>query len=318
MRGSLNSRRAVVALGGNAITREGQEGTVEQDYENLEDSLDSVVGLVAAGYEILITHGNGPQIGNQMIRVELASDEAPPLPLDVLGADLQGGLGYMIERVMRSKLRARGLQPRVCCMLMMVEVDPEDPSLENPTKYVGPFYSNEEAKKRQEERGWIMKEDANRGWRRVVPSPEPKAIVERHSMAVLLEGGTIVISGGGGGIPVARTETGELIGVEAVIDKDLSSAVIALEVDAPELFILTATDKVKLDFGKETERDVDVMSVMEARSYLADGQFPPGSMGPKVEAACRFIEGGGGRALITDAASLLAAVHGTGGTWVTI
>lgn len=315
---AAHRRRAVVALGGNSITRAGQEGTVAQDYENLGRSLEGVVSLVAAGYQIVLTHGNGPQIGNQMIRVELAKGEAPDLPLDVMGADIQGGLGYMIERVLRSKLRERGLPPRACCLLMMVEVDPNDPSMEDPTKFVGPFYTEEQARTLGRERGWRMKKDANRGWRRVVPSPYPIGIVERHELTTLLESGSIVVSGGGGGIPVARSAAGELTGVEAVVDKDLSSAILALAVDAPELFILTGVDRVKLDFGQPTEREIAMMSVREAREYLAAGQFPPGSMGPKIDAACRFIEGGGGRALITDDAHLAAAMRGDAGTWVTI
>ena len=315
---SPHRRRAVVALGGNSITRSGEEGTVAQDYTNLERSLECVVTLVAAGYEIVLTHGNGPQIGNQMIRVELAKAEAPDLPLDVMGADIQGGLGYMIERVLRSKLRERGLQSRVCCLLMMVEVDPNDPSMQNPTKFVGPFYAEERAKFYQESRGWRMKQDSNRGWRRVVPSPDPIGIVERHELAMLLESGSIVISGGGGGIPVARSATGELKGVEAVVDKDLSSAIIALAVDAPELFILTGVARVKLNYGGPDETEISMMSVKEARRYLAAGQFPAGSMGPKIDAACRFIEGGGGRALITDDEHLAAAIRGDAGTWVTI
>ncbi|MEZ4651235.1 MAG: carbamate kinase [Candidatus Eisenbacteria bacterium] len=315
---SPHRRRAVIALGGNSITRSGEEGTVDQDYRNLEESLECVIELVTAGYEIVVTHGNGPQIGNQMIRVELAKGEAPDLPLDVMGADIQGGLGYMIERVLRSKLRARGLQPRVCCLLMMVEVDPNDPSMQSPTKFVGPFYTEEQANRFGSERGWKMKKDANRGWRRVVPSPDPIGIVERHELTMLLEAGSIVISGGGGGIPVARSATGELKGVEAVVDKDLSSTIIALNVDAPELFILTGVDRVKLNYGTPEETAVAMMSVKEARRYLADGQFPAGSMGPKIDAACRFIEGGGGRALITDDAHLASAIRGDAGTWITI
>src|SRR5688572_2550400 len=197
-----HGRRAVIALGGNAITQPGQEGTVEQDYANLERSLDGVLDVVERGYELVLTHGNGPQIGNQMIRVELAKAEAPVLPLDVMGADLQGGLGYMIERVLRGKLRRRGMVHRVCCMLTMVEVDANDPAFGDPTKFVGPFYSADEVEPLVRERGWAIKEDKGRGWRRVVPSPDPKAIVQRQEILSLLETGTIVISGGGGGIPV--------------------------------------------------------------------------------------------------------------------
>lgn len=310
-------RRAVVALGGNAITRSGEEGTVEQDYANLESSLKCVIDLYSAGYEVVLTHGNGPQIGNQMIRVELARGEAPELPLDLMGADIQGGLGYMIERVLRGKLRRRGLHPRVCCLLMMVEVDPNDPSLSKPTKFVGPFYTQDRLPA-LEDRGWILKEDSGRGWRRVVPSPEPIGVVERHEVDLLLNAGSIVITGGGGGIPVARTPNGDLTGVEAVIDKDLSSAVIALAINAPELIILTPVQQVMLDFGKPSARPLERVSVKEARRYQTEGHFPPGSMGPKIEAACRFIEAGGARVLITDDAHVAEALRGNAGTWITM
>lgn len=313
----LHGRRAVVALGGNAITRPGEEGSVEQDYKNLDESLDGVVHLLELGYELLITHGNGPQIGNQMIRAELAEGEAPHLPLDVMVADIQGGLGYMIERVLRGKLRQRGLAHRVCCMLTMTKVRADDPAFSNPTKFVGTIYREQDVAQLERMRGWKLKEDKGRGFRRVVPSPNPIDIVERQELLTLMDAGVVVISGGGGGIPIMRTETGELVGVEGVVDKDHASAVIALAVGAPELFILTAVEQVKLDFGTERERGLERMTVQQARAHLAEGQFPPGSMGPKVEASCRFIEGGGGRVLITETLSLLAALDGRTGTWIT-
>ena len=312
-----HGRRAVVALGGNAITRPGDSGTVEQDYRNLEESLGDVVGMLEQGYELVLTHGNGPQIGNQMIRVETARDEAPILPLDLMGADVQGGLGYMIERVLRSKLRKRGMSHRVCCMLTMVEVDAADPAFENPTKFVGPFFDEATARARAEERGWLVREDAGRGWRRVVPSPQPKNIVQRQEIMTLVESGTVVISGGGGGIPVSRSANGELRGVEGVIDKDFASAAMALALGAPELFILTGVERVVLDYGTPQEQPLNILDVETARRYLAEGQFPPGSMGPKIDAACRFVEGGGSRTLITDVFTLEEALAGRTGTWIT-
>jgi len=312
-----HGRRAVIALGGNAITQPGQEGTVEQDYANLDKSLEGVLEVLERGYDLVITHGNGPQVGNQMIRVELAKGEAPVLPLDVMGADLQGGLGYMIERVLRSKLRRRGMVHRVCCTLTMVEVDANDPAFADPTKYVGPAFIAEEAASRTRERGWVMKEDKGRGWRRVVPSPEPKSIVERQEILSLLEAGTIVISGGGGGIPVARSANGDLVGVEGVIDKDLASVVMALALGAPELIILTGVDRVQIGYGTAEARPLNIVTVAEAREYMAQGHFPPGSMGPKIEAACRFVERGGSRTLITNVFTLKEALAGTTGTWVT-
>jgi carbamate kinase len=312
-----HGKKAVVALGGNAITRPGEAGTVEQDYANLDRSLEGVVALLERGYELVLTHGNGPQIGNQMIRVEVARDEAPILPLDLMGADIQGGMGYMIERVLRGKLRKKGMAHRVCCLITLVEVDAADPAFDNPTKFVGPFYKAEEVETLSRERGWIIKEDAGRGWRRVVPSPRPIAIIEQHEITTLLESGALVICGGGGGIPVARTPSGELEGVEGVIDKDLASAIIALGVRSPELVVLTGAEKVMLNFGTPEETPVSIMSVLEARKYQAEGHFPAGSMGPKIDAACRFIEGGGSRTLITDPFKLSDALEGHTGTWIT-
>ncbi|MGH9464216.1 MAG: carbamate kinase [Thermoanaerobaculia bacterium] len=309
--------RIVVALGGNAITRPGEEGTVEQDYANLRQSLRRVVGLVQGGAQVVLTHGSGPQVGNQMIRVELARGRAPDLPLDVVAADIQGGLGYMIERVLRNQLLRRGLTTPVCALLTQVEVDADDPALARPTKFVGPAYDRGEAEQLQVENGWRMHEDAGRGWRRVVPSPQPRRIVERDLIGRLVEWGALVIVGGGGGIPVTRTPEGELVGVEAVIDKDLAAAVLARDVVASDLYILTGVEQVYLDFGLPTQSGLRYLTLAQARGHLAAGQFPPGSMGPKVGAACQFVEAGGKRALITDALTLDAALAGTTGTWIT-
>ncbi len=308
--------RVVVALGGNAITRAGEEGTVAQDYANLRGSLEAVVALVARGHQVILTHGNGPQVGNQMIRVEIARGQAPDLPLDLMVADIQGGLGYMIERVLRNKLLQKSLDIPVCTLLTLVEVDPDDPAMANPTKFVGPAFGEQEVPG-LERRGWLVKKDGARGWRRVVPSPEPKAIVERGLILTLVEAGALVIVTGGGGIPVARGANGELEGVEGVIDKDLAAAVLARELSAEELYILTDVAQVALGFGTPEETRLGRITVEEARGYLAQGHFPPGSMGPKVDAACRFVEGGGKRALITDIFTLLDALEGKTGTWVT-
>ncbi len=308
--------RVVVALGGNAITRPGDDGSVGQDYVNLTQSLDSVIYLVERGYQVVLTHGNGPQVGNQMIRVELARGQAPDLPLDLVVADLQGGLGYMIERVLRNRLLSRGLEQPVCALLSLVEVNKDDPAFENPTKFVGPFFQETEVAALEEKRGWIMRKDTGRGWRRVVPSPDPIAVVERNLISTLINSGALVIVTGGGGIPVARSEDGQLEGVEAVIDKDLASAIIAREIGAEELYILTAVEQVVLNYGTDMERPLSSLSVAEARDHMAAGQFPAGSMGPKIEAACRFVEHGGRRALITDILTLEQALQGTTGTWI--
>lgn len=309
--------RIVVALGGNAISRHGEEGTVEEDYANLRRSLDRIVSLVERGHEIILTHGNGPQIGNQMIRVELARGQVPDLPLDVMVADLQGGLGYMIELVLRNRLIKAGMEVPVCALLSQVEVDPEDPAFDDPSKFVGRAFSKEEIDRLAEERGWMVKEDKGRGWRRVVPSPKPKRILEARLLKVLVEAGALVIVTGGGGIPVARDEEGELRGVEAVIDKDLAAAELAVDVDATHMFLLTSVEHVYLDFGTPEQRPVRFMTVDEAQGHLAAGQFAAGSMGPKIEAACRFIEKGGKRVLITDIFTVLEAIDGSSGTWIT-
>ena len=309
--------RVVVALGGNAITRPGDDGSVGQDYANLKRSLNGVLSLVQKGHEVVLTHGNGPQVGNQMIRVELARGQAPDLPLDLVVADLQGGLGYMIERVLRNKLLRQGIEQPVCALLTLVEVDVEDPAFSDPSKYVGPFFAESEIRQLAQARGWVVKEDPGRGWRRVVPSPQPIGIVEHQLIRTLIDAGALVIVTGGGGIPVARNAQGMLTGVEAVIDKDLASSVLAVEIGASDLYILTAVEQVALDFGTPQERPLDSLTAAAARSYLRDGQFHPGTMGPKIQAACRFVEQGGQRALITDIFTLSQALNGETGTWIT-
>ena len=309
--------RAVLALGGNAITPPDGDGSVEHDYENLGKSLDSVVALLERGYQLTLTHGNGPQVGNQMLRVELTRDQAPDLPLDLMVADIQGGLGYMMELVLRNKLQQRGLSNPVCALITLVEVDRDDPAFAAPSKFVGGVYSAEQAEQLRNEKGWMLKEDrGRRGWRRVVPSPQPRVVVERDLIASLMATGTLVINTGGGGVPVVRQPDGQLVGVEGVVDKDLASAVLALQLGAPELFILTGVEQVMLGYGTPEQRPLSVVTSTEARAYLAQGHFPAGSMGPKIEAACRFVEGGGHRALITDIFTLSEALDGLTGTWV--
>ncbi|HEX9730965.1 MAG TPA: carbamate kinase [Thermoanaerobaculia bacterium] len=312
-----HDRRVIVAIGGNAITQAGGDDSVAQDYANLRRSLRSVVTLVRRGYEVVLTHGNGPQVGNQMIRVELARGQAPDLPLDVMVADLQGGLGYMIERVLRNKFLRLGLEKPVCALLTLVEVDRADPAFRSPTKFVGPAFPGGEVEKLRAERGWIMKEDKGRGWRRVVASPQPIRVVERQLIRTLIDAGALVIVTGGGGIPVVRTRSGLLKGVEGVIDKDLASAVLGREVGARELFILTGVQRVALDYGTPRQRDLETLTVAQARAYLAAGHFPPGSMEPKIRAACQFVEEGGDRVLVTDVFTLIDALAGKTGTWIT-
>jgi carbamate kinase len=309
-----DEKRAVVALGGNAITREFEEGNIYQQFANTRRSLAGVVEMIQQGYKLALTHGNGPQVGNALIRVEAARHLVPPVPLGVLVADLCGGMGYMIGQSLQNKLIKRGIGREVVTIPAQVIVDKDDPSILNPTKFVGPFYKKEEVEKLREERGWIIKEDPGRGWRRVVPSPRPITIVERNIIRKLFEDGVIVITVGGGGIPVYVEKDGTYEGVDGVIDKDLASAVLAREIGAKELYILTAVEKVYLDFAKPTQRALDVLTVSEAQKYLEEGQFPAGSMGPKIEAAINFLREGGEVCIITSVEKHLDAMQGKTGT----
>lgn len=308
--------RVVVALGGNAISRPEDDGSVQTDYATLRRSLDAIVDLVESGTQVVLTHGNGPQVGNQMIRVELARGQAPDLPLDIMVADLQGGLGYMIESVLRNKFLRIGNQVPVCTLLTQVEVDPDDPAFGNPTKFVGPFFRAEDVERLATERGWLLREDKGRGWRRVVPSPLPKDIVESGLIRLLVDHGALVIVTGGGGIPVARRPDGDLEGVEGVIDKDYAGAILAEAVGAEALLILTSVERVQVGFGTPEARPLSRITASEGRRLLSEGHFPPGSMGPKMEAACHFVEATGRPALITDIFTLRPALEGETGTWI--
>lgn len=309
-------KTAVVALGGNAITREFEEGDIYQQFANTRQSLVGVVDLIEQGYNIAVTHGNGPQVGNALMRVEATRDILPPIPLGVIVADLQGGMGYMIEQTMQNKLMARGINRPVVTLLTQVIVDKDDPSILNPTKFVGPFYHHEEIDYLEKERGYTIKEDPGRGFRRVVPSPLPRKIVESETIKKLINSGTIVIAAGGGGMPVYIEDDGRYEGVDAVVDKDRTSAILALEIDAHELYILTSVEKVALNYRQENMQFLDHMSIDEAHHYLNAGQFPAGSMGPKIEAAIHFLEQGGEKVLITSVEKMADALQGTTGTLI--
>jgi carbamate kinase len=305
----------LIALGGNAITREGEEGTVEQQFRNTEQTMRELVRGIRGRYKrVVLTHGNGPQVGNIVLRSELASSYIYPLPLDTCVSDSEGGMGYMFQQVLYNILHQQRLPERVVCVLTQVVVDRSDPAWQNPTKPIGRFYTEEEAKKMMAERGWNMREDAGRGWRRVVPSPQPREIIEISAVRALLEDDFIVIAAGGGGIPVIRDENGCLHGVEAVIDKDLASAMLAAELGIGTFVILTGVEKVAIDYRKPTQRYVDVLTVREAEEYMAQGQFPPGSMGPKIQAAINFLRGGGDVVIITSPEKFTEALAGETGT----
>ncbi len=301
-------------MGGNAITRAGEEDTIYRQFANTRKSLDGIVELVRHGYNLVVTHGNGPQVGNALLRIELARGKAPILPLGVLVADTEGGMGYMIEQSLQNRLRAENINRPVVTIITQMLCDEKDPATHNPTKYIGQFYTEEQAARYAGERGWQMKTDADRGWRRVVPSPIPYKAVESETIKTLVEQGTIVIAGGGGGIPIYIDEKGNYEGIDAVIDKDLGSAVIAEEIGAGILLILTDIDKVAINYGKPDEKELDQVSLSEIKAYHEQGHFPPGSMGPKIEAAIKFLESGGEVVAITSLDNALKVLRGEAGT----
>jgi carbamate kinase len=308
------NKTAVVALGGNAITRSDKEDTIANQFANTRESLNPIVELIREGYKLVITHGNGPQVGNALLRIELARGKAPILPLGVCVADTEGGMGYMIEQSLQNRLRAEKIDRPVVTLITQIIVDEHDAAVNDPTKFIGQFYSEKEAREFEKSRGWTMKKDADRGWRRVVPSPAPLKVVEAGTLEKLVNSGAIVIAGGGGGIPVYIDKKGNLEGMDAVIDKDLASAVIGTEIGADILSILTSVDKVAINFHKPNEKLMDKMTISEAKRYLAEGQFPAGSMGPKIRAAIQFIENGGKLVTISDIKDAQKAIKGTAGT----
>jgi carbamate kinase len=312
----MNRKTIMVALGGNAIIEEGTEGTTEQQFENTRKSMDAIVGMIAEGHKVVISHGNGPQAGVHLIRNEAASRQVPPSSLNVIVADTQGSMGYMIAQCLTNALRRAGVRKDVVTVVTQVEVDPADPSMLNPTKYVGPFYKEDQVESLRA-RGWIIKADPGRGFRRVVPSPIPLDVVEKDTIKDLIDDGKVVIAVGGGGIPVKRDADGSLSGVDAVIDKDRASALLASLIGADELLILTGVDRVAVNYKKPDQTYFDRMTVADCDRYMAEGQFPKGSMGPKIEAACDFIRRGGEKVIITSMENASAAVDGKAGTTIT-
>jgi carbamate kinase len=307
--------RAVIAIGGNSLIPDAQHQTVQDQYEAAGVTDEHIAGLIEDGWDVAISHGNGPQVGFILRRSELASNELHEVPLDYCGADTQGAIGYMLQQNLINDFRARGIDKNVATVVTQVEVDPADPAFENPSKPIGSFMDLEEAKRRQEEDGWQVREDAGRGWRRVVASPQPKRIVEVDIIRQLLDAGNVVIGVGGGGIPVVADENGDLRGVAAVIDKDLASALLANEVDAGLLLISTAVEKCALNFGTPEEEWVDEFTLDEVKQYLAEGShFAEGSMAPKMRAVVQFLENGGKEALITNPENIERAVAGETGT----
>jgi carbamate kinase len=308
-------KRAVVAFGGNAILKESGGGTVREQLRHCRETCDGLIDIIERGYELVIVHGNGPQVGNMLLRVEGARGRAPELPLDVCVAATQGTMGFMLEIEMRNRLRERGLVKEVSTLMTQVVVDPDRGSFEHPTKPVGPFYNKGRAVELRDEKGWDMVEDSRRGFRRVVPSPRPVKIIGIDTIRSLVDRGHVVIAGGGGGVPVIRRDGGaRLAGVEAVVDKDYTASLMAREVEAELFIILTGVESVAVSFGTAEERSLSGITTGEARDYLARGEFPAGSMGPKISAALEFVEATGNEVLITAADALRPAVDGRTGT----
>ncbi len=309
-------KTAVLALGGNAIIKAGEKGTITQQFANTRDSLGGIVELISQGYRLAITHGNGPQVGNMLRQQEAGEKEGlAPLPLGVLNAATEGTMGYMIEQSLQNKLHLHGIDKQVITLISQVVVDRNDPSMLNPTKYVGStYYSAEQAEELKKTLGWTMKEDSGKGFRRVVPSPLPQKIIPADTIKELVKRGEIVIAVGGGGIPIYVEDDGTYEGVDAVIDKDFASALLAINIEADLFVILTGVDKVAVDYGKESQRDLDLMTVAEAKRYYEENQFPAGSMGPKIKAAIDFIERGGKEVLITSIDRIVEAFAGKTGT----
>ncbi len=305
----------VVALGGNAITGKTDKGEIHEQFANTRAGLAGVAGLIADGHRVVITHGNGPQVGNELIRVEMSRETVPSLPLGVLVGDTQGGMGYMIEQCLENVLYDRGVRDaRIATLVTQILVDQNDPSMLKPSKFVGPFINEKDIDNYARQRGWVIKEDRGRGYRRVVPSPKPLAIVNKDAIRRLVDDNFVVIAAGGGGIPVYKDKRGWYEGIDGVVDKDFASAVLARDIGADTILFLTGIDKVALDFGRPDIRYLDSMTVAEARQYYEEGHFPDGSMGPKVLAAVEFIEGGGGEVFITSPAYALLALAGKAGT----
>jgi carbamate kinase len=310
------ARSIIVSIGGNTIIRRGEAGTVEEQYGNVRKACGYIARMLNAGLGVIITHGNGPVVGNIILRNEAAKDQVPPMPLYIADADSEGGIGFMIQQTLYNELvRAHSIKD-VVTIVTQVVVDAGDPAFMDPSKPVGPYYTEEEAESLARSKRWRMAGDALRGFRRVVPSPRPKRVVEAGVIKRLAEEGTVVIAAGGGGVPVVESEDGTLSGVEAVIDKDLATALLARETGADTFINLTQTDMVYLDYGGPAERGLPELTVGDARRHLAAGQFPPGSMGPKIEAAIEFIEAGGEEVVITCPELIEDALAGRAGTRV--
>ena len=307
---------AVVAVGGNALIKDKNHQTVPDQYQAAVETMKHIASMIIDGWDVVVTHGNGPQVGFILRRSEIASHELHEVPLDYCGADTQGAIGYMFQQALHNEFRLRGIEKQAATVITQTIVDRNDPAFQNPTKPIGSFMDEAAAKEKMSKEGWTMVEDAGRGWRRVVPSPIPQTIVEADAIRSLIDHGFVVVAVGGGGIPVMQLENGDLTGVEAVIDKDFGSAILASMIKADLFLISTAVEKVAINFNKPDQKWLDQMTVAEARAYLAEGQFAKGSMLPKIQAILKFMDQGGKKALITDPEHIKDALEGKTGTWI--
>ncbi len=306
----------LIALGGHAFMQRGEKGTISEQERNAANICKQLQTVIDRDYNLIITHGNGPQVGALLLLNETSDGSVPQMPLDVLVAQTEGSLGYFLQQAMLNELRTRQLRRYVVTVVTQVRVDPADPAFQNPTKPIGPFLSKEEAEKRRDEKGWTIVEDSGRGWRRVVPSPKPLKIVQRDMIRQSAQEGHIVIACGGGGIPIIKKPDNSYEGIEAVIDKDLSSAILAHEIGAEIFVILTEVPQVYTRYNQPDQQAIGAITSGQLMDLYKAGEFPAGSMGPKVEAVCSFLERGGKRAIITNPETLEAALLGRGGTHV--
>ena len=311
-----NKGIAVVAVGGNSLIKSKDHATIPDQYAAGAESMHHIAEMIAQGWNVVVTHGNGPQVGFILRRSELASHALHEVPLDYCGADSQGAIGYMFARALTNEFKNRKMDKKAAAVVTQTIVRVDDPAFKNPTKPIGSFMDEEEAKRRQSEDGWNVVEDAGRGWRRVVPSPKPFEIVEAEAIQALAKAGIIVVGVGGGGIPVVKEENGDLRGVEAVIDKDFGSSLLANTIGADLFVISTAVEKVALNFNTPNEKWLDKITLEEAKQYAAEGHFAKGSMLPKIEAIIQFLEKGGKKALITNPENIGRALNGETGTWI--
>jgi len=307
----------IVSIGGNTLIRKGEKGAIEEQFEHTEKCMAYIAKMASQGKRIVITHGNGPIVGNIVIRNEAAKDIIPPMPLYICNADSEGGIGFMLQQALYNQLEKLNAHRDVATIVTQVVVDKNDPAFSKPAKPIGPFYTKEEAERIKQQKGWTIHEDSNRGYRRVVPSPKPLKVIEADIIKRLAMDGVIVIAAGGGGVPVVEVNEGQLQGIDAVIDKDLTTAVLANAIGAETFIDLTQTDSVYINYGKQNQKPLNRPALSEVKKYLTRGEFPPGSMGPKIEAAIEFLETGGKEVIITTPELVEAAMKGKAGTRIT-